>query len=170
MNSEMSDVERWKCRRCGAEHRKNDRFCDECGTPRDADLKAECPNCGAKLDYDARLCNVCNTYPLEDCPRCGAKFKPNARYCGACGAWLREGAYPWGAVSLLFVVATIGIWVYERNCRDLQWLAFLQRASVLTAVFGIGSGCMATIKNLRVGFAFFLVFILAVAAAIISFH
>ena len=47
------------CPECGAQNRKNAKFCSECGTKLKVD--AVCPKCNAKLAKNAKFCSECGT-------------------------------------------------------------------------------------------------------------
>jgi len=57
------------CTKCGAELRKNAKFCSSCGTPvkpitieeDHKDHKKSCKNCNATLKKNAKFCSVCGT-------------------------------------------------------------------------------------------------------------
>lgn len=137
---------KWKCRNCGVENVNVHKFCDNCGTPANEDLTIDCPNCGAKLKYGALTCEACDIYPLLDCPRCGAKVKPDAQFCGACGAPLREKSLS-GIMSIVFAIATIGMGIALRDCREPKMLELLKNLLLIFCCLSVGSGCVALGKG-----------------------
>lgn len=70
------------CVNCGANIKKNAKFCPECGVK----LGFSCPNCGASIKKTSKFCPECGEKINKDkvCV-CGAKLGANAKFCPECG-------------------------------------------------------------------------------------
>lgn len=70
------------CINCGAQIRKNAKFCPECGTKQGL----SCPNCGAEVKKSSKFCPECGTSLIkEKVCECGAKISGNTKFCPECG-------------------------------------------------------------------------------------
>ncbi|MBQ9545330.1 MAG: SPFH domain-containing protein [Clostridia bacterium] len=75
-----------KCPDCGAENKKEARFCWDCGRSLAPSKKKTCFKCGAQLEERAKFCCECGASQEEKtCPKCGAKTAPGAKFCSECG-------------------------------------------------------------------------------------
>lgn len=101
-----------KCPNCGAEVKKDNLFCTNCGARFEEEKNEEepsdpskliCKNCSKEIPADSAFCPNCGTKvekeeapapeaeaPKEDvCPQCGNKVKPDAAFCTQCGKALK---------------------------------------------------------------------------------
>lgn len=72
------------CTKCGAEVRKNAKFCPECGQKMVSGKT--CTKCGALLKSNAKFCSECGTpCDMKKTCECGATLDANAKFCPECG-------------------------------------------------------------------------------------
>lgn len=82
--SNVKDEEPTKqCVKCGAEIRKNAKFCGECG----ASQSETCPKCNAQIIKGAKFCTNCGEKLVKEktCLKCGKAVKENSKFCPECG-------------------------------------------------------------------------------------
>ncbi|MBR7110300.1 MAG: SPFH domain-containing protein [Clostridia bacterium] len=72
------------CTKCGAEVRKNAKFCPECGQKMVSGKT--CTKCGALLKSNAKFCSECGTpCDMKKTCECGATLDANEKFCPECG-------------------------------------------------------------------------------------
>ena len=71
------------CVKCGAQIRKNAKFCGECG----ASQVETCPKCKWEILKGAKFCTNCGEKLIKEkiCPKCGKLLKANSKFCPECG-------------------------------------------------------------------------------------
>ena len=76
-----------RCSGCGAENKKEAKFCWDCGKSLAPKKKKLCFSCGAELDEGAKFCSECGASQLKKaCVKCGAEIAPGVKFCSECGA------------------------------------------------------------------------------------
>lgn len=75
------------CSNCGANIKKNAKFCPDCG----AKQGLNCPNCGHEVKKTSKFCPECGTKLKEEkvC-ECGAKLNSKSKFCPDCGKEVKE--------------------------------------------------------------------------------
>ncbi len=72
------------CTKCGAEVKKNAKFCPECGQKMVSGKT--CTKCGALLKSNAKFCSECGApCDTKKTCECGATLDTNAKFCPECG-------------------------------------------------------------------------------------
>lgn len=74
------------CAECGAEMKKNAKFCPICGKAATTVDGKTCPNCGAKVSANAKFCPECGKAIADiKCPKCGKTVSAGVKFCPECG-------------------------------------------------------------------------------------
>lgn len=72
-----------KCVKCGANIKKDAKFCAECG----ASQVEVCPHCQETVENGAKFCSNCGEKLVKEkkCAKCGKILKNTAKFCPECG-------------------------------------------------------------------------------------
>jgi len=91
INTQVPSQPKYKCPKCGHEHKEDVAFCGECGN-RLVAVKIKCPNCAKELASKTKFCTACGTSLNQKliCKNCNVENDMDTKFCKDCGTKLED--------------------------------------------------------------------------------